>query len=944
MREYENFTVFSGGRCSQRSYYIPKGISECKLLNGEWEFSFYADENDNEPLKRGKVNVPHCWQNDGYEKPFYTNYNYPFPVDPPYVPDINPCGVYERRFNITDLLPCHYLVIEGVSSCAYVFVNGKAVGFTQGSHLQAEFDITDFVVSGENRLMVKVLKWCVGSYLEDQDFFRFNGIFRDIYILSRPLGHITDVSVKTRENEIIIDCLGNSTVSIFDGEGNLLRQSEMNDSIAVNIKNPVFWNAEEPYLYKVELERNGEIIVQHTGFRTIDVSGKGELLINGTAVKLKGVNHHDTTPERGWCMSANEIRHDLELMKSLNMNTVRTSHYPPSPCFLEMCDELGMYVILETDIETHGFLTRRCMAGHYDTETGEWPVSDARWRPMMMERIQRAYHRDKNHVSIIMWSLGNECGCGENHKYMSEWLRSVDKDRLIHSEDETRGGAYDNTDVYSVMYPSVSETVKYALDDTKKQPYFMCEYSHAMGNGPGDIADYWKEIYRYPKLIGGCIWEWTDHTVLENGVQKYGGDFGEATHDFNFCSDGLLFSDRSFKAGTLEAKSVYQPMRTEYDNGILTVENLYDFKSLRGFRLKCTAEVDGETIFNKCFFPETEPHSSETFDVLPEIPDCCKLGAWLRVTLIDRKGYETAMTQHRLHVETMKHDDGEPATLVASEDFITVETNGIFYCFSKKLGAFTKISAEGKDLLSEPVRMSVWRAPTDNDIEIRKKWGHSDPVSGENMDRIFHKIYYCAVKGNIITVKGSIAGIARRPFLTYDMKLSFFTDGSVKTEINCSVAEDCVWLPRFGFDFVLPVPDEKFTYYGMGPSENYIDLCHHCSKGMYRSSASSEYVPYVMPQDHGNHTETNYLALESGVEFYSRGGFTFQLLPYSGEQLTEAKHTDELIDTGRSYLRIDYKDSGVGSASCVTVLDEKYRLKEKKFEFSFILIPKKKSE
>ncbi len=941
MREYENFTVLSSGRCPQRSYYIPKGISEYKLLNGEWEFSFYENETDCEPVKSGKVNVPHCWQMDGYEKPMYTNYNYPMPIDPPYVPDINPCGVYERRFTISKTLSCHYLVLEGVSSCAYVFVNGKRVGFTQGSHLQAEFDITDYVVNGENTLKIKVLKWCVGSYLEDQDFFRFNGIFRDVYILSRPKEHITDIAINTKGNEILIDCFGRSAVRLFDGEGKLLHETEMTDSIALKVENPILWNAEEPYLYKVELERNGEIISQSVGFRTISVSEKGELLINGTYVKLKGVNHHDTTPDKGWCMTEEDIRRDLELMKSLNINTVRTSHYPPSPCFLQMCDKLGLYVILETDIETHGFLTRRCIIDNYDPQTGEWPVSDVRWRPMFMERIQRAYHRDKNHPSIIMWSLGNECAWGENHKHMTDWLHSVDNTRLVHSQDESLGGCIENTDVYSTMYPPVNTIVEYALDSSKTQPYIMCEYSHAMGNGPGDIADYWEEIYKYPKLIGGCIWEWADHVVLENGVQKYGGDFGEATHDLNFCSDGLVFSDRSFKAGTLEAKCVYQPMKTDYKEGRLTVTNLYDFKSFKGFKLNCVAEVDGKPVYTADFNPEAAAHSKETFEILPELPEYCELGAFLRVKLFDSRGFEVAMTQHPLPVKVKEKGETAPAKLISHTEDVIIESESFCYIFSKKLGAFTKIEINGKDIISTPVLPSVWRAPTDNDIEIRKKWGHCDPISGENMDRIFHKLYDCTVSDNVITVNGSIAGISRRPFLRYEMKLTFFADGLVKTDLNCKVADDCIWLPRFGFDFVLPFDDESFTYYGMGPMENYIDLCHHCSKGLYKSSASAEYVPYVMPQDHGNHIKTNYLSLESGIEFYSNQGFTFQILPYSAAQLTQAKHTDELPHTGNSYLRIDYKASGVGSASCVVELDEKYRFKEKHFEFSFSMSPKR---
>lgn len=942
MREYENLDLFSRGRLPQRSYYIPTGNCRYCSLNGEWKFRFYSDESlayETDELN-DTVTVPHCWQSDGYEKPWYTNQNYPFPVDPPYVPDVNPCGVYERTFEADLTFPKQYLILEGVSSCAYVYINGHPVGFTQGSHLQAEFDISEFVTAGQNTVRIKVLKWCAGSYLEDQDFFRYNGLFRDVYLLGRPAGHIQDVRIVTENGGIAISIQGEAAVRVYDGSS-LLGERAFKDSLFFPIEDPVYWNAEQPYLYRVELERGGEILSLRVGFRTVGVSSAGELLVNGTAVKLKGVNHHDTSPQNGWCMSYEDIRRDLLLMKSLNINTVRTAHYPPSPCFLELCDEIGLYVILETDIETHGFLCRRPGIGQYDTDSGVWPVTDEKWRPMFMERMQRAYERDKNHACILMWSLGNESAHGINHKYMADWLRKTDPTRLVHSEDETRGGHLENTDVYSTMYPQIADVERYALDETKTMPYFMCEYSHAMGNGPGDVWDYWERIYKYPKLIGGCIWEWADHAVEDtSGVFRYGGDFGEPTHDGNFCCDGLVSPDRRFKAGTREVKAVYQPMAVSLEDGTIYVTNRLDFTNLEEYTFEYAVETDGKSICRRTMQLSVRPHETVAIRLNISRPISCCFGAYLCCRLRNRSGEEIAMTQHLLNRGETRRSSLPKLCLAKKDGVILARGDGFSYAFSEKYGAFTGIRIRDTEQLAAPTGLSVWRAPVDNDV-MRVAWGHMDPFSGENMDRTVNKVYQCTCDQNRIEVEGSLAGISRRPFLHYHMEFSFYTDGTVQAAVKAQVAADCVWLPRFGMDFVLKEANAPFRYFGMGPYENSVDMRHHCCMGLYASSPEKEYVPYVMPQDHGNHIDTQYLSLDSGLEFFADNGFTFQLLPYSAEALTRATHTDELPATGNSYLRIDYRDSGFGSASCVAEMLPCYRVDEKNISYSFAFRPTK---
>ena len=432
MRIYENPSKTSENRLPQRAYYIPSGKSEYRLLNGIWRFRYFSSDFDvPETIDTwDTIPVPSCWQTEGYDTPNYTNTNYPYPYDPPYVPDENPCGIYEREFELEEVWGQVYLVLEGVSSCAFVQVNGQPVGFTQGSHLQAEFDLTDYVKRGTNRLRIKVLKWCCGSYLEDQDFLRMNGIFRDCYLLQRPQGHLRDVDVRTKGNTILARTDAPADISVLDREGNCLGTAHGTQA-AFAIEQPILWNAEKPYLYTVRFECCGEVIWQNIGLRTIAVSDKRELLINGVPVKLHGVNHHDTNPTRGWCQSAAELRADLLLMKKLNINCVRTSHYPPSPVFLELCDEMGFYVVLETDIETHGAITRFPDAPYvYDTDSGDWPCTKPEWKAEFLERMQRAVLRDRNHCSIIFWSTGNESGYGDNQRAMLRWLKTLDDGRL----------------------------------------------------------------------------------------------------------------------------------------------------------------------------------------------------------------------------------------------------------------------------------------------------------------------------------------------------------------------------------------------------------------------------------------------------------------------------------------------------------------------------------
>ena len=962
MRFYEKLDNISVNRLPQRSYYIPENEGAYTLLNGKWRFHYYANEADIDETicDWDEISVPSCWQLLGYEDPNYTNVNYPYPVDPPFVPDINPAGIYEREFVVENEKNRTYIVFEGVSSCVFLYINGEFAGYSQGSHLQAEFDVTPFVKKGVNILRAKVLKWCSGSYLEDQDFFRFNGIFRDVYMLFRPEGHLTDIEVTTEDSVITVKFNGNANITLCDNAGHVLETKAGQDEVRFAVQNPVLWNAEKPYLYTLKLEAAGEIISIKTGFKTVEIATDCALLINGVPVKLKGVNHHDTDPYTGWYQTDEAILNDLLLMKSLNINTVRTSHYPPPPKFLSLCDELGLYVVLETDLETHGFVTRGCGYG-YDNDHPDWPGNQPEWTESYVERMVRAFERDKNHPSIIMWSTGNESGHGPNHYEMIQWLRARRPGLLVHCEDASRLGYLDHSDVYSIMYPEVYKNKAYSKEQNNrtvegyltnpenKQPLFLCEFAHAMGNGPGTVLEYIDFCYRYPAFIGGCVWEWADHTVMVDGVPKYGGDFCEGTHDHNFCCDGMVTHDRRLKAGSKEIKAAYQNVSVSLNGTDLTITNLYDFTNLSEFSLKLTVMVDGERVTEGDYTLDVRPKERRELNIASLLNsaecrgrmDSCRLGAYLNLSFVDKNGHEAAFIQQELFVpQTQPKTVRTPAELSEAEKIITVCGTGFSYEFSKLLGGFVSIKLNGTEQLTAPTKLSVWRAPTDNDRHIRKKWewSDSDNQSGENFNKLFSKVYSCLTDKNVITVTGSLAGISRKPFFLYTVCYAFFTDGTVDVSLSGKVREDCIWLPRLGFEFKTILENSRFAYFGMGPEENYADMRAFARMGLFHSSAADEYVNYVKPQEHGNHTNTKELVFDNGLAF-TGDGFEFNVSEFDALDLSRAKHIDELKKNGAVNVRIDYKVSGIGSNSCGPALLERYQLKEKQIDFAFSFAP-----
>lgn len=939
MRIYENPEKTSFHRLPARSHYIPEGIAKVQSLNGTWNFAFYKNgDYIKEPESWDTIPVPSCWEMHGYDHPNYTNQNFPFPCDPPYVPDINPAGVYERTFTVTDLSMKHYIVFDGVCSFAELYMNGKLAGFTQGSHLTAEFDISDFVHAGTNTIRVIVRKWCCGSYLESQDAIRLHGIFRDVTLISRPEGHIFDINITTRGSDVFCTADRPCAIFLYDGDTLLDRAVASEGKCCFHVESPHLWSSETPYLYRIQFEAHGEIIRRQFGFCDISISDEYELLINGSPVKLRGVNYHSTHPTMGWTTPREHILRDLKLMKQLNINCIRTSHYPPEPYFMELCDELGFYVVHETDLECHGFLRRYPRVPYaYDVETGEWPSTQPVWKKEYVERMQRSLERDKIHPSIIMWSTGNESGYGENHMAMIDYIRSRDEKRLVHCEDASRAGKHDKTDVHAGMYIFYEPLVTKATHPDIKQPVFLSEYCHAMGNGPGDLWDYWEIIYKHKKLIGGCIWEWADHTVLVDGVQKYGGDFPEElTHDGCFCCDGLVFSDRSLKGGSLEAKAAYAPFRLSLTDHALEVKNCYDFLSFEDCRFIYKVQCDDRILEARTITAKAAPHES-FYIALPKLPKHCQLGCYATVRMFDRHGNETGCFQCSLPVPVLKVFNDNPLRLQQTDREIIAKGNGFSYKICRQTGMLTSVICNGKEQFAGSMSFSTDRANTDNEKIMVFYWHFLDVWQGENLERAFHKVYDLEVLKNSVIVHASAAGVSRAPYFKYTLRYDFYENGNVHISLDGNIRENTIWLPRLGFIFELPYESEHFRYYGNGPVESYCDMTHHGTVDWHFSSADAEYVPYVRPQEHGNHTQTRQLIMEDGLIFTADQSMDIHVSHYTADAIQKATHTDELVKSDRTFVRIDYKDSGIGSKSCGPELLEKYRLDEKEIHFGFTI-------
>jgi beta-galactosidase len=1021
---WEDLTTLHVNREAPRAYFIPYSEAAAALsnkrarspfyqtLNGGWKFKYHTSVKDVEDgfyeaaadiSGWDGLIVPSCWQTNGYDQLHYTNVNYPIPCDPPYVPNENPAGLYARDFNISEAWDDKdaYVVFEGVNSCFYLWVNGKFVGYSQGSRVPAEFNLAPYLTKGKNRIALMVLKWCDGTYIEDQDLWRFSGIFRDVYLLARNPAHIRDVFNRQELSEdfgkAVLRCELETTgrlevkAELRDAKGVLVGERtasvEGKGSIELNVADPELWNAERPYLYQLYVYGGGEVLRFPVGFRAVAIKA-GIFTINGRAVKLKGVNRHDSHPELGQTIPINHMVKDLNLMKRHNVNTIRTSHYPNDPRFLELCNEYGFYVIDEADLECHGV----DRAGDYHMLT-----KNPAWEPAFLDRMERMVERDKNQPSIVIWSLGNESGYDNNHMSMARWTKARDASRPVHYEgvDPRYKGSKDTEviDMEGRMYTSVADIERYALDEASTKPMFLCEYSHAMGNGPGDLKDYWDVIYKYPLLMGGCVWEWTDHgikTETADGIPffAYGGDFGEKPHDGNFCIDGLVSPDRKPHTGLLELKKVIAPIRIEADDlskGTVRITNLYDFIDLSQVSIYWKVEQDGQTVEQgELQHAQAAPQQTVTASIPYTLPQAQALSSRYFLTISCRSkqdtrwaeaGYELSFEQFELSGAlrekaglrasvgagaAVNMEAGAAASIEAStaaggpssisaikveqqEHSLVVEGFDFCHRFDLYDGTFTSVSKHGVEMLQAPFSFNIWRAPTDNDRRIKQGW------VDEGYDRATMRTYRSEVTKQTetsveIAVDFSLGGYIKLPLLHGTAHWTVDSTGEISLQVKVKVRESLSFLPRFGLQLTMPRGAEEVEYFGLGPHESYIDKRQSVRKGKYLLTVDEMFQNYIMPQENGSRYGTEWAIVSNeqgmGLKFASPDGeFSFNAAHYTPADLTAATHSHELSKRKETIVHLDYKMSGVGSNSCGPELLQQYRLDEKEFEFKLTILP-----
>lgn len=959
-----------------RAYYIPFSDATAAVsaqreesdrfisLNGRWDFkycnSIYEMPELEEITYNEKISVPSCWQCKGYDSHMYVNTRYPFPYDPPYVPYDNPCAMYEKRVNMRiDNDSSYYINFEGVDSCLYLWVNGSFAGYSQVSHSTSEFDITKYLKNGRNKINVLVLKWCDGSYLEDQDKFRMSGIFRDVYILKRDKEHLRDFFIKTAiDGTVSVEADCEAEFSIFDNGNEIARGSGA--ACAMKIDSPQLWTAETPYLYTLVIKCGNEYIAQKFGIREISIEN-GVVLLNGKKFKIRGVNRHDSDPKTGYTISREQALKDLQLMKLHNINAVRTSHYPNSPWFTELCDELGFYICAEADIETHGVCS---FYGASQSKTFGLIAQDARFENAILDRVQRNVIRDKNRTSVIIWSLGNESGYGNNFEKAGEWVKRYDNSRLTHYESsihETLGHKNDTSmlDLYSTMYAPPESIVKYFESQKKPKPYIMCEFLHAMGNGPGSMHDYLDLIDKYDGFVGAFVWEWCDHAIYmgtEKGKDKYyyGGDFNEVVHDSNFCMDGLVYPDRRPHTGLLEYKNALRPVRAELKDGKIIFENRLDFSDVAElYSVSYTIQQNGRSVEEgEIKLPSMKPHGrSETELPFGEIGD----GEWyILLRYITR--YDTALIPAGTEAgfdqlcirknRTCKPEacaETEPVEVSGDDKFITLKGRDFEYVYNKHTGIFESLAAGGKKVIERPLEWNIMRAPTDNDRNIVREWVNAG--YNRTLSRAYGTEIITTCDGVQLKTEVNVTGICLRPILRLKVKWLVRCDGYIKLSVKAKFNPEkpyieMPFLPRFGIRAFLPAEYSKVEYYGYGPYESYSDKHLASYIGNFESDVSGLFEDYVKPQENGSHYGCEYLSVSSSERKFDVYGksFSFNASEYTQEELMNKMHNFELEKSGSTILCIDYRQCGIGSNSCGPVLPVRERI-EKKFKWNIWIKP-----
>ncbi|HEY3282240.1 MAG TPA: glycoside hydrolase family 2 TIM barrel-domain containing protein [Armatimonadota bacterium] len=1016
LRDWENPQLLQRGRQEPHATFVPYPDAASareadrqespffRLLNGDWQFA-YAPDPPSVPTgfeREGfddsawkPLPVPSCWQLHGYGAPDYTNVNYPFTVDPPFVPSDNPLGLYRMSFD----LPQEWdgrrvsLVFEGVCSLFYVWLNGQPIGMSKGSHVPAEFDITAALRPGPNLLAVQVFHRSDASYLEDQDMWRLNGIFRDVYLLARTPLALRDVGLKTWAGDsealkvsrsevpaanapyhlrlsaevrnqgaarsgcsvsaLLLDASGAEVATLSLGQSvDLAAGASSTLTTEMELASPQRWTAEEPNLYTLLVTLVGpdgsplEVLPFQVGFRDIRIADQ-QLWVNGASVKLRGVNHHDTHPDRGYAMTREDLERDLQLMKQHNMNCVRTSHYPPDPYFLDLCDRYGLYVVDEADLETHGFLTGKSL---------DYISDDPFWEAAYVDRAVRMVGRDKNHPSVIIWSLGNESGYGSNHEAMAAAIRALDPARPIHYEG---AGERPLVDIVSVMYPTVQTVIDKGRDKSDPRPWYMCEFVHAMGTGPGNIQEYWDAIREHPRLIGGCVWEWADHGIrqhTDSGEEwfAYGGDFGDLPNDGNFCIDGLVSPDRRPHPGLLEFKKVVEPVRVEVQgttSGKVRLSNLHDHRDLGFLTLRWHASRAGDELSQGEMPLPALPAGQALelqlpLDLVPGAlaPTVLTVSLHLKdAALWAPAGHEVAWGQATLP-EPMPEAPALSGELeVLDEPYaVTVKGAGFSLTLDKWYGELRSWEVGGTQLLAEGPRLQAWRAPTDNDVHMANGWREA------GLDRLSHRAARTAVTAKSdeaveLLVESVLGAYPILPAFGVTYTYLVKGDGTVTLTTKVKPLKDLPTLPRVGLTLRLPAGFDQFRWAGRGPHMSYPDMKHSARFGLWSGTVDEQYEVEVRPQETGNRTDTQWAEIINAAGHGLRvwGVPNVSVLHYTAEDLTAAQHTTDLHARAETVLNLDYVQSGLGSQSCGPGPLEQYLIQPSEMEFTVTLQPLK---
>lgn len=977
---WENHTVDGVNRMKERAHFDSDYDMKLSLsLNGVWKFKLVEspeysplnfEQKDYDDSDWDKLSVPSNWQLNGYGDMHYSDLWYSFPIIPPYVPTKNPTGLYRREINIENLDirdNLYILRFQGVDSVFKVYINNEYVGYSKGARLQSEFDVSRYLELGINTIVVQVIQWSDGTYLEDQDMWWLSGIFRDVELLSEPRLGVRDIKIESGLSDSYQNGELNVAVELFEkGEqklsfklfdGSKLISEMISENGKVNfpkIENVKRWTAETPYLYDLEVtvSQSGNIIeklYQKIGFRSVEVKGK-TFLVNGVAIKLKGVNRHDYDPKNGRVTTKESIENDIKLMKQHNINAIRTAHYPNSPYFYDLCDEYGMYVVAETDLECHGFE----LTGNYS-----WISDDPTWETAYVNRIARHLQRDKNHPSIIMWSLGNESAFGCNFRAMANYIKANDSTRLVHYEGDFEA---EISDVYTTMYTWLEHDEKLTMEQviTKTQkPHILCEYGHAMGNGPGNLKEYQDLFYKHEFLQGGFIWEWFDHGIeseTDNGetYYKYGGEFGDFPNNGNFCIDGLLMPNREISTSLKEFKKVIEPIQIEEVSKEFSKYrfiNRQDFISTDEYKVEYDLLEDDCVLLTKELnLPVTKGGDSCELRIeLPEINKVLTKMYTLRFRVTLKSDTTWASSNHEVGRSVFKLQEGRYISAkqnhsieVTEEDILIKVTVGdCIYLFDKVQGKLISFENKESGVSATGPSFNFWRAPIDNDMYIvedyiNKYFLHLPHESVRDVKYKFglDSFEWCS------SILYGTTNSSWYYILNYSYKID--GEGKMNFELNgiaSGMKENApVMLPKLGTQFKVYSTGNKVKWRGLGPDENYVDSCQNAFYGVYSKSVDEMFVDYVKPQENGNRMNCDYIEINEDIKVFSHDkSFDFSLSHYEDENLHRAKHTCDLEKCDYLVVNIDFKQNGLGSNSCGQDQLDKYRCKFTDFNLSYTI-------